>query len=85
MLAQQLISGGLAQVTMAVGFEKMQRGSLTFNNSDREGPVDHFVTKMTTMRGAGPGQIPSAPWLFACAGEPSHWSCRVSCRVVVSC
>lgn len=29
LLAQQLVQGGIAQCVMALGFEKMERGSLT--------------------------------------------------------
>lgn len=65
----QLIAGGLAECTMAVGFEKMQMGSLSFNNSDREGPIDHFMTGMSKLRGGeAPGKVPGAPWLFGAAG-----------------
>ena len=30
-MAKQLVEGGLAECTMALGFEKMQRGSLSSN------------------------------------------------------
>src|SRR5437588_8552827 len=38
-LAAQAIRGGLAECTLALGFEKMQRGSLTSSYDDREQPM----------------------------------------------
>ena len=68
-LACSMIRGGSADCTMAVGFEKMQAGSLSFGNSDREGPIDHFMKAMTAQRGEGAGKVPAAPWLFGSAGR----------------
>ena len=73
LFSAQLISGGLVDCAMAVGFEKMQMGSLTFNNADREGPIDHFMKAMGKLRAEEPGKVPGAPWLFGAAGAfPYH-------------
>src|SRR5262252_10805311 len=38
-MAKQLIEGGLAECTLALGFEKMERGSLGTKWTDRANPV----------------------------------------------
>jgi acetyl-CoA acyltransferase len=38
-LGRQLVEGGLADIVLAVGFEKMQRGSLSGAYTDREPPL----------------------------------------------
>src|SRR3954465_14527035 len=38
-LARSLVKGGLADCVLALGFEKMQKGSLQANFMDREQPV----------------------------------------------
>ena len=43
MLARQLVEGGLADVVMAVGFEKMKPGSLSMGYEDRAGPCDRHI------------------------------------------
>lgn len=45
-LARQLIEGGLADCVMAMGFEKMQRGSLSATYSDRTNPMDKHIEVM---------------------------------------
>lgn len=45
-LAHQAISGGLADCVLALGFEKMQRGSLKSQYHDRCNPVDRHVEVM---------------------------------------
>jgi acetyl-CoA acetyltransferase len=40
MLARQLVEGGLADVVLAVGFEKMQPGSLSVGSVDRASPIE---------------------------------------------
>ncbi|GAB1597492.1 non-specific lipid-transfer protein-like [Argonauta hians] len=51
MLGKQLIEGGLADCVLALGFEKMARGSLTSNFSDRTNPLETHVNAMAEMRG----------------------------------
>ncbi|GAA3219975.1 hypothetical protein GCM10010468_44290 [Actinocorallia longicatena] len=38
-MARQLVKGGLADCVLALGFEKMQKGSLTSSYEDREQPM----------------------------------------------
>ena len=45
-LAAQAIRGGLADCTIALGFEKMKPGSLTSTYEDRESPMDKHVKAM---------------------------------------
>ncbi len=66
-MARQLVEGGLADCVLALGFEKMQKGSLGATFSDRTNPMDKHLTAMITQReftGA-----PAAPWMFGNAGR----------------
>ncbi|XP_053394747.1 sterol carrier protein 2-like isoform X3 [Mercenaria mercenaria] len=55
-MAKQLIQGGMADCVMALGFEKMQRGSLKATFTDRASPMSKHVqvNKETYGRGTGP-------------------------------
>src|SRR5918912_811265 len=60
-MARQLVKGGLADCVLALGFEKMQKGSLGATFSDRTNPMDKHITAMISKReftGA-----PAAPWM----------------------
>src|SRR3989338_1438136 len=65
-LAKQLIEGGQADCVMALGFEKMERGSLGSKFTDRTNPMDRHMTTMMDLRGFEPA--PPAPQLFGNAG-----------------
>ncbi|ORX81954.1 thiolase [Basidiobolus meristosporus CBS 931.73] len=65
-LAKQQISTGSAECVLAVGFEKMSRGSLKSVYSDRANPLDQFVEVMAETRGVT--SSPVAPQLFGNAG-----------------
>jgi len=45
-LAHQLVGGGVANCVLALGFEKMQKGSLAATYSDRANPVQGHVEAM---------------------------------------
>ncbi len=66
-LAKQLVEGGLADCTMALGFEKMQKGSLGSNFQDRINPMDKHVMAMMKLRQFAPA--PPAPQMFGNAGR----------------
>jgi len=66
-LAKQLVEGGLAECTMALGFEKMQKGSLGSNFADRTNPLDKHAGLMIELRGFAPA--PPAPQIFGNAGR----------------
>jgi acetyl-CoA acetyltransferase len=66
-LAKQLVEGGLAECAMAVGFEKMEKGSLGAKFMDRTNPMDKHMLLMMSLReytGA-----PPAPQMFGNAGR----------------
>jgi acetyl-CoA acetyltransferase len=65
-LARQLISGGNADCIMAVGFDKMARGSLQSAFSDRTNPLDQHMNVMSEHRGIT--SAPFAPQMFGNAG-----------------
>ncbi|CAF0866132.1 unnamed protein product [Rotaria sordida] len=48
-LAAKHVAGGLVDCVLALGFEKMQRGSLSSNFSDRTSPMDKHIEKMTEL------------------------------------
>jgi acetyl-CoA acetyltransferase len=65
-LAKQLVEGGLAECVMAVGFEKMERGSLGSKFTDRTNPMEKHMTTMMELREFAPA--PPAPQMFGNAG-----------------
>jgi sterol carrier protein 2 len=67
-LARQAIRGGLAQCALAVGFEKMEPGSLGVKYTDRTTALDRHVQAMVSGRG-GWEQSPAAPQMFGNAGR----------------
>jgi sterol carrier protein 2 len=66
-LAKQLIEGGVADCTLAVGFERMEKGSLGVKYTDREQPGQRHFVVMAQERGFSP-KAPGAPQLFGNAG-----------------
>ncbi|PIK40916.1 putative non-specific lipid-transfer protein [Apostichopus japonicus] len=76
-LAKNLVEGGLADCVLALGFEKMQPGSLKNTFSDRANPMEDFVTLMAELQGFAPS--PPAAQLFANAGR-EHMAKYVTSR-----
>jgi len=66
-LANQLVSGGISDCVLALGFEKMQKGSLAATFSDRANPVQPHVEAMMSVRELEAG--PMAAQLFGNAGR----------------
>jgi len=66
-LARKFIQGGLADCVLALGFEKMQKGSLKGNFDDRTNPMDKHVMDMIERRGFEPA--PPAAQVFGNAGR----------------
>ena len=67
-LAKQMIEGGIADCTLALGFEKMEKGSLGIKYTDRTTPLDHHFTDMVDRRGYD-AVAPPAPQMFGNAGR----------------
>ena len=65
-LAARAIRGGLAECTLALGFEKMQPGSLASTYDDRVNPMDRHVLAMAEISEV---LFPPAPWMFGAAGR----------------
>jgi acetyl-CoA acyltransferase len=65
-LAAQAIRGGLADCTIALGFEKMKPGSLAATYEDRTNPMDKHITAMAEISEFA---FPPAPWMFGAAGR----------------
>jgi acetyl-CoA acyltransferase len=80
-IAAQMIRGGLADCTLALGFERMEKGSLGAKFMDREQPtIRHFGALFELFE---PEASPPAPMMFGMAGrehmqtygsEPRHFA-----------
>ncbi len=66
-MAKQLVEGGLAECTLALGFEKMEKGSLGIKFTDRTNPMDKHAKLMIETRGFA--KAPPAPQFFGNAGR----------------
>jgi acetyl-CoA acetyltransferase len=64
--AAQVIRGGLADCTLALGFEKMQPGSLTSTYDDREQPMMKHLLALAEIYEFA---MPPAPYMFGAAGR----------------
>eukprot|EP01119_Soliformovum_irregulare_P026225 TRINITY_DN995_c0_g1_i2.p1 TRINITY_DN995_c0_g1~~TRINITY_DN995_c0_g1_i2.p1 ORF type:complete len:544 (-),score=117.21 TRINITY_DN995_c0_g1_i2:157-1788(-) len=65
-MAKKLIEGG-SDCVLALGFEKMERGSLKNKYSDRANPLEHHMTTMMNLREIT--TAPFAPQMFGNAGR----------------
>ncbi len=66
-LARQAVKGGLVDCAMALGFEKMEPGSLGVKYTDRTNALDKHAMRMFEIR--DPEQSPPAPQMFGNAGR----------------
>jgi len=66
-MAKQFVEGGLADCAMALGFEKMEKGSLGVKFTDRTNPMDQHFKLMVELRGFA--KAPPAPQMFGNAGR----------------
>ncbi|MDN5893216.1 MAG: lipid-transfer protein [Nocardioides sp.] len=64
-LAARAIKGGFADCSLALGFEKMQSGSLQAGFEDREQPLLRHIEALAQLREFA---MPVAPWMFGAAG-----------------
>jgi len=65
-LGAQTIRGGLADCVLALGFEKMQPGSLGAGADDRESPLRRHIKALAEIDELA---FPVAPWMFGAAGR----------------
>jgi acetyl-CoA acetyltransferase len=66
-LARTMVKAGVSDCVLALGFEKMQRGSLGTNFEDRTNPMDKHIMDMIGRRGFAPS--PPAAQVFGNAGK----------------
>jgi len=66
-MAKQFVEGGLAECVLALGFEKMEKGSLGIKFTDRTNPMDRHAKLMIEMRGFA--KAPPASQFFGNAGR----------------
>ena len=67
MLARNAVKGGLVDCALAIGFEKMERGSLGMKYTDRTPALDKHMARMFQIR--DPETSPFAPQMFGNAGR----------------
>ncbi len=65
-LAARAVRSGLADCTLALGFEKMQPGSLGATYDDREQPMAKHIMALAEISEV---LFPPAPWMFGAAGR----------------
>lgn len=65
--ARQLVQGGVADCVLALGFEKMEKGSLGLKFLDRSYPVDKHLDVLVNKYGLS--AHPIAPQMFGSAGK----------------
>ena len=66
-LARQSVKGGLSECALALGFEKMEKGSLGAKFLDRTNPMDKHVMALIELRPWE--EAPPAPQMFGAAGR----------------
>ncbi len=66
-MAKQFVEGGISDCTLALGFEKMEKGSLGVKYTDRTNPMDKHFQLMVELRGFA--KAPPAPQMFGNAGR----------------
>jgi sterol carrier protein 2 len=66
-MAKQFVQGGINDCVLALGFEKMERGSLGIKYEDRVFPLDKHYGLMVELRGFA--NAPGAPQMFGNAGR----------------
>jgi len=66
-LARQAVKGGSVDCALAVGFEKMEKGSLGVKYTDRTNALDKHLMRMFEER--EPEESPFAPQMFGNAGR----------------
>jgi acetyl-CoA acetyltransferase len=80
-LARRAVQGGLVDCALALGFEKMEKGSLGVKYTDRTNPIDKHAMAMFELR--EPEASPPAPQMFGNAGrehmerygsQPDHYA-----------
>ncbi len=67
-MAKQFVEGDLVDCALALGFEKMEKGSLGIKYTDRTNPMDKHAGAMIEMRGYEP-KSPAAAQFFGNAGR----------------
>jgi len=67
-IGKQLVEGGLAECVLALGFEKMEKGSLGAKYMDRTPAMDKHLGAMIAGRGDWEA-APAAPQMFGNAGR----------------
>jgi acetyl-CoA acyltransferase len=65
-LAAQAVGGGMADCVLALGFERMRKGSLSTSHDDREQPIMRHLQALAQLYEFA---MPAAPFMFGAAGR----------------
>jgi acetyl-CoA acyltransferase len=65
-MAAQAVRSGAVDCALALGFEKMQPGSLGVTFTDREQPIQRHAELLAEISEV---KLPAAPWMFGAAGR----------------
>lgn len=67
LMGKQFVEGGISDCVLAVGFEKMQKGSLNVNSPNAANPLQRHLDTMLNLRGKS--DAPPAAQVFGNAGR----------------
>ncbi|MGH9697919.1 MAG: lipid-transfer protein [Candidatus Acidiferrales bacterium] len=67
LMTKQFVEGGISDCVLAVGFEKMQKGSLNVNSPNAANPLQRHLDMMVNLRGKS--DAPPAAQIFGNAGR----------------
>ena len=56
-MAQQFVAGGISDVVLATGFEKMEKGPIAHSGGSNPHPLDRHIDRLIELRGFGEGPV----------------------------
>lgn len=56
-MAKQFVAGGVSDVVLATGFEKMEKGPIAHSGGSKPHPMDKHIDELVKLRGFGEGPV----------------------------
>ena len=56
-MAKQFVEGGVSDVVLATGFEKMEKGPIAHSGGSKPHPMDKHIDQLVALRGFGEGPV----------------------------
>jgi acetyl-CoA acyltransferase len=56
-MAKQFVEGGVSDVVLATGFEKMEKGPIAHSGGSKPHPMDKHIDRLVALRGFGEGPV----------------------------